>query len=55
MLRTAEVMLSRWLVKALQRRGYEFFASCVSELRSRRSVKELGVDGAFVNLSAGSR
>lgn len=43
-------VLTRWLVKALQQRGYEVFASCVWELRSRRSVQELGVDGAFVNL-----
>ncbi len=47
-------VLTRWLVKALQQRGYEVFASCVWELRSRRSVKELGVDGAFVNLHEGS-
>lgn len=45
-----QVVLTRWLVKALQQRGYEVFASCVWELRSRRSVQELGVDGAFVNL-----
>ena len=45
-----QVVLTRWLVKALQQRGYEVFASCVGELRSRRSVQELGVDGAFVNL-----
>jgi len=43
-------VLTRWLVKALHQRGYEVFASCVWELRSRRSVQELGVDGAFVNL-----
>jgi len=43
-------VLTRWLVKALQQRGYEVVASCVWELRSRRSVMELGVDGAFVNL-----
>jgi glycerophosphoryl diester phosphodiesterase len=43
-------VLTRWLVKALQQRGYEVFASCVWELRSRRSVKELGVDATFVNL-----
>lgn len=48
-----QVVLTPWLVKALQQRGYEVFASCVWELRSRRSVKELGVDGAFVNLHAG--
>ena len=47
-------VLTRWLVKALQQRGYEVFASCVWELRSRRNVKELGVDGAFVNLHEGS-
>ncbi len=46
-----QVVLTRWLVKALQRRGYEVVASCVWELRSRPSVKLLGVDGAFVNLS----
>ncbi len=45
-----QLVLTRWLVKALQQRGYEVFASCVWELRSRRSVQELGVDGAFVNL-----
>lgn len=45
-----QVVLSRWLVKALQQRGYEVVASCVWELRSRRSVQRLGVDGAFVNL-----
>lgn len=45
-----QMLLTRWLVKALQQRGYEVFASCVWELRSRRSVQELGVDGAFVNL-----
>lgn len=45
-----QVLLTRGLVKALQQRGYEVFASCVWELRSRRSVQELGVDGAFVNL-----
>jgi glycerophosphoryl diester phosphodiesterase len=43
-------VLTRWLVKALQQRGYEVFASCVWELRSRRRVQKLGVDGAFVNL-----
>ena len=46
-------VLTRWFVKALQRRGHEVFASCVWELQSRRSVKELGVDGAFVNLHEG--
>jgi glycerophosphoryl diester phosphodiesterase len=48
-----QVLLTRWLVKALQQRGYEVFASCVWELRSRRSVQKLGVDGAFVNLHEG--
>ncbi len=48
-----QVVLTRWLVKALQQRGYEVFASCVWELCSRRSVQELGVDGAFVNLHEG--
>ena len=43
-------VLTRWLVKALQQRGYEVFASCVWELRSRRRAQKLGVDGAFVNL-----
>ena len=46
-------VLTRWLVTALQQRGYEVVASCVCELRSRRSVKQLGVDGAFVNLYDG--
>ena len=45
-----QVVLPRWLVQALQRRGYEVFASCVWELRPRQSVRRLGVDGAFVNL-----
>ncbi len=45
-----QVVLTRWLVQALQQRGYEVVASCVWELRSRPSVKQLGVDGAFVNL-----
>ncbi|MBE2283541.1 MAG: hypothetical protein IAE77_08760 [Prosthecobacter sp.] len=45
-----QVVLTRWLVRALQQRGYEVVASCVWELRSRRSVQRLGVDGAFVNL-----
>lgn len=48
-----QVVLTRWLVKALQQRGYEVVASCVWELRSRRSVRQLGVDGAFVNLREG--
>ena len=43
-------VLTRWLVKSLQQRGYEVVASCVWELRSRRNVNQLGVDGAFVNL-----
>jgi glycerophosphoryl diester phosphodiesterase len=45
-----QVVLTRWLVKALQQRGYEVIASCVWELRSRHRVQKLGVDGAFVNL-----
>ncbi|WP_395746204.1 glycerophosphodiester phosphodiesterase [Prosthecobacter sp.] len=48
-----QVALPRWLVRALQQRGYEVIASCVWELRSRESVRDLGVDGAFVNLSRG--
>ncbi|WP_395740864.1 glycerophosphodiester phosphodiesterase [Prosthecobacter sp.] len=44
------LVLPRRLVQALQRRGYEVVASCVWELRSRQSVRALGVDGAFVNL-----
>ena len=48
-----QVVLTRWLVKTLQQRGYEVFASCVWELRSRRSVQQLGVDGVFVNLREG--
>ncbi len=40
-------VLTRWLVKALQQRGYEVFASCVWELRSRRSVQELGGGRGF--------
>ena len=43
-------VLPRPLVQALQRRGYEVIASCVWELRSRQHVRQLGVDGAFVNL-----
>lgn len=50
-----QVVLSRWLVRALQQRGYEVVASCVWELRSRPYVKQLGVDGAFVNLHEGER
>lgn len=45
-----QLVLSRWLLRALQQRGYEVIASCVWELRARRSVMQLGVDGAFVNL-----
>ena len=45
-----QLLLPRWLVVALQRRGFEVVASCVWELRSTRSVRKLGVDGAFVNL-----
>jgi hypothetical protein len=48
-----QMVLTRWLVQALQQRGYEVIASCVWELRSRRSVKQLGVDGAFMNLYEG--
>ncbi|MFC5454049.1 glycerophosphodiester phosphodiesterase [Prosthecobacter fluviatilis] len=47
-----QLVLTRRLVKALKQRGYEVFASCVWELRSRQSVRRLGVDGAFVNLHA---
>jgi len=43
-------VLMKWHVQALQWRGYTVFASCVWELRSRRSVQQLGVDGAFINL-----
>lgn len=46
-----QVVLTRWLVKALQQRGYEVVASCVWELRSRQSVSQLGVEGTFVNLN----
>lgn len=45
-----QLVLLKWHVLALQRRGHLVFASCVWELRSRRSVKRLEVDGAFVNL-----
>lgn len=45
-----QLVLSRWLVRALQQRGYEVVASCVWELRSRHHVRHLGVDGAYVNL-----
>jgi hypothetical protein len=45
-----QVVLPRWLVLALQRKGYLVFASCVWEVRSRTAVRGLGVDGAFVNL-----
>lgn len=48
-----QLVLPRWLVQALQRRGYEVVSSCVWELRSRQSVRRLGVDGAFVNLHEG--
>jgi glycerophosphoryl diester phosphodiesterase len=44
------LVLLKWHVAALQRRGYVVFASCVWEWRSREGVKRLGVDGAFVNL-----
>lgn len=37
-------------VRRLQQRGYAVFASCVWELRNRRSVQRLGADGAFLNL-----
>lgn len=43
-------ILTRWHVEALQRRGMVVFASCVWEVRGRRTVERLGVDGAFVNL-----
>jgi hypothetical protein len=45
-----QVLLSTAHVRALQRRGFRVFASCVWELRSRSSVARLGVDAAFVNL-----
>lgn len=45
-----QLVLTKGLVQALQQKGYEVMASCVWEFRSRRSVQELGVDGAFVNL-----
>jgi glycerophosphoryl diester phosphodiesterase len=48
------VVLTRWHVRALQRRGLEVVASCVWEVRSRESVARLGVDGAFVNLYKGT-
>jgi glycerophosphoryl diester phosphodiesterase len=44
------LVLLKWHVGELQRRGHVVFASCVWELRSREGVKRLGVDGAFVNL-----
>lgn len=44
-----QLVLLKWHVLALQRRGQLVFASCVWELRDRRSVKNLEVDGAFVN------
>lgn len=43
-------VLLRWHVRRLQQKGYIVFASCVWEFRSRRAVRELGVDGVFVNL-----
>lgn len=43
-------VLLRWHVRKLQQKGYVVFASCVWELRSRRAVQRLGVDGAFLNL-----
>lgn len=43
-------VLTRWHVEALQRRGMAVIASCVWEVRGRRAVERLGVDGAFVNL-----
>ncbi|MBN8422396.1 MAG: glycerophosphodiester phosphodiesterase [Verrucomicrobia bacterium] len=45
-----QLVLPRRLVQSLQQRGYEVVASCVWELRSRSTVRLLGVDGAFVNL-----
>lgn len=45
-----QLVLTKGHVQALQRRGFEVIASCVWEFRSRRSVEELGVDGAFINL-----
>jgi hypothetical protein len=44
------LVLLKWHVGALQRKGHLVFASCVWELRSREAVKRLGVDAAFVNL-----
>ena len=45
-----QLVLTKGLVQALQQKGFEVMASCVWEFRSRRSVRQLGVDGAFVNL-----
>lgn len=45
-----QLVLTKGLVQALQQQDFEVMASCVWEFRSRRSVQELGVDGAFVNL-----
>lgn len=45
-----QLVLPRWLVQSLQQRGYEVVASCVWELKSRSTVRLLGVEGAFVNL-----
>lgn len=45
-----QLVLQKWHVLALRKRGHLVFASCVWELRGRRAVKRLEVDGAFVNL-----
>ena len=44
-----QLVLTRWHVTALQKRGFKVFASCVWELRSRQGIEQLGVDGSFVN------
>lgn len=48
-------VLFRPHVRRLQQMGYVVFASCVWEVRSRRAVRELGVDGVFVNLHQTSK
>lgn len=45
-----QLVLTKRLVQMLQHKGFQVLASCVWELRSRRKVQALGVDGAFVNL-----
>ena len=47
-------VLLQWHVHRLQQKGYVVYASCVWELRSRRSVRALGVDGVFLNLHKAS-